>query len=168
MTVPQQRPHRSKQDYATPMIFINAVKSLLSIDRFAFDFAADLSNHKASRYWMITNDALSQPPAAWKRQCGSDWGWLNPPYASIGPWAKKCLEASRQGAKIAFLVPASVGSNWFRDYIHGAYGVRVLFLNGRIPFIPDKPNWLYPKDCMLVLFGDEDAPPYSSDIWTWR
>jgi hypothetical protein len=63
--------------------------------------------------------------------------------------------------KIALLVPASVGSNWYRDYVDRyAY---VLFLNGRIDFIPGEP---YPKDCMLVLYGYSNKP--GNRVWTWR
>jgi hypothetical protein len=65
-------------------------------------------------------------------------------------------------AKIALLVPASVGSNWYRDFIHERHGVKVLFLNGRICF--DGKNG-YPKDCMLVLFGT--GQPFAVDVWTW-
>ncbi len=40
MTEPEQKPRRSKQDYATPANFIAATKTLLDIKWFAFDFAA--------------------------------------------------------------------------------------------------------------------------------
>src|ERR1035437_1576328 len=170
MTMPRQRPYRSKQDYTTPQVFIDAVKMWLDIRTFAFDFAADKTNTKAVRYWTEQDDSLSIPATEWARHCGQGWGWLNPPYANIGPWAARCLETASLGGHIAFLVPASVGSNWYRDYIHDQLGVTVLFLNGRIPFIPNKPNWLYPKDCMLVLFGTGQPLErnFESDVWAWR
>ncbi len=61
-------------------------------------------------------------------------------------------------------MPASVGSNWYRYYVHNE--AFTLFLNGRIPFMPDKPNWLYPKDCMLALYGTGVSS--GNDVWTWR
>jgi hypothetical protein len=160
MTMPAQHPYQSKQDYATPTIFISAVQHRLGIDSFWHDFAADDFNHKAITYFDAAADAFSFPHWEWYTDGG--WGWCNPPYTAIGPWAKRCYESSLAGAKIAFLVPASVGSNWFRDYIDGK--AEVLFLNGRLAFMPDKPTWLYPKDCMLVLFGN--PPKY--EVWNWR
>lgn len=78
-----------------------------------------------------------------------------------------------KGADIAFLVPAAVGSNWFRDYIWGEPGVTVLYLNGRPSFDGKNP---YPKDCMLVLFHGSIYKTHSrygnlsfqSDVWTWK
>lgn len=164
--MPRQRPGRSKQDYATPRVFIDAVKVLFRIRRFAFDFAADQTNTQAQRYWDVETDALAQPALRWREQLGSGVGWLNPPYAHIGPWAERCLTVSRLGGRVLFLVPASVGSNWYRDAIHEQFGVSVLFLNGRIPFIPGKPDWLYPKDLALIEFGT--GVPFQLDIWRWR
>ena len=164
--MPTQKPGKSCQTYATPAVFIDAVKRLLKIRSFAFDFAADSTNTQAIRYWSVKDDSLSIPASEWAQHCGQGWGWLNPPFAQIEPWVAKCLDVASLGGHIAFLVPASVGSNWYRDYIHDQDGVRVLFLNGRIPFMPDKPKWLYPKDCELVLFGTGE--PFQSDVWTWR
>ncbi len=164
MSQPEQKPGRSKQDYATPQIFIDAVKHRLGITSFVFDFAADATNAKAARWWGEETNSLGMNAEEWAYEIGDGWGWLNPPFSRIGPWAKRCSEvAADTNGKIAFLVPAAVGSNWYRDYVHKAHA-RVLFLNGRIPFMPDKPTWLYPKDCILVLYG----LGYSgSDVWTW-
>lgn len=165
MSQPEQKPGRSKQDYATPPVFIEAVKHRLGIDAFTFDFAADESNAKAPFWWDEQINALAQPVEQWADRCRDGWGWLNPPFALIGPWAKRCAEVAAQtDGKIAFLVPAAVGANWYRDHVHRAHA-RVLFLNGRIPFMPDKPKWLYPKDCILVLYGLGNQ---WSDVWTWR
>lgn len=167
MTQPAQKPGRSKQDYATPEDFIRAVKSYLGITRFAHDFAADASNRKAATFFDEEADALSIPRWALslvQGGCeGGNWGWLNPPFSKIGPWAKRCAETKRAGGSIAFLVPAAVGSNWFRDYVDGQ--ARVLLLNGRIAFMPEQPKWLYPKDCILALYSPTIAPGYT--VWTW-
>jgi phage N-6-adenine-methyltransferase len=165
--MPAQKPHRSKQDYSTPDEFISAVQTYLGIDKFCYDFAADRHNKKATEWFDELANALTIP--FWDdylNATGWGWGWLNPPYTNIGPWAARCLETSLAGGKIAFLVPASVGSNWYRDYIHDQFGVKVLFLNGRIGFMPDNPKWLYPKDCALVLFGT--GTPFAVDVWTWK
>lgn len=172
MSEPVQKPHGSKQNYSTPDDFITAVKRRLSIDEFSHDFAAEVGNAKAASYFSAETDAFTfehwefwslygRPSAPMKPP---SWGWLNPPFTDIGPWAKRCMEAGAAGGRIALLVPASVGSNWFRDYIDGR--ARVLFLNGRLAFMPDKPKWLFPKDCVLALYGLSITPGY--EVWDWR
>jgi len=86
--------------------------------------------------------------------------WLNPPYANIEPWARKCYEESLKGAKIVLLTPASVGSNWFRDFIYLKAWVR--FLNGRLTFVGHKTP--YPRDCMISIF---DTIHFDMDVWNW-
>ena len=161
---PKQKPGSSKQDYSTPQVFVDAVKKLLEIKEFKFDFAADAGNAKAPRWWSKTNDSLSHYAGYWAEQIEHGWGWLNPPFAHIGPWAEKCMEVKRHEGQVALLVPAAVGSNWFRDYVDGH--AQVLFLNGRLAFMPDKPKWLYPKDCILCLYSPVVAAQY--EVWKWR
>lgn len=154
MTVPAQKPGRSRQDFGTPDDFIAAVKSRLGIDHFAVDLAADASNTKAPLFFSAADDSLQQDWRSWK---GKGWCWLNPEFANIAPWAKKCADSAP--TKIPLLVPAAVGSNWFRDYVDGkAY---VLLLNGRLCFDGKNP---YPKDCILCLYG---VPP-GYEVWDWR
>lgn len=172
MTVPAQKPHRSKQNYATPADFIAAVKARLGIEQFSHDFAADGENTKAVSYFNAELNAFTFEHWEFWSLYGSpsgpltppSCGWLNPPYTDIGPWAKRCMETGAAGGRMALLVPASVGSNWFRDYVDGH--AHVLFLNGRLAFMPDKPTWLYPKDCMLVLYGNKVEP--GCEVWNWR
>ena len=83
---------------------------------------------------------------------------MNPPFANIGPYAQK---AYSDGGKIAMLVPASVGANWWRDWVDGkSY---VLFLNGRLKFGGCKDY--YPKDCALVLYTPERF--IGNEVWSW-
>lgn len=163
MSQPEQKPGRSKQDYATPENFIAATKTLLGIERFAFDFAADVTNAKALRWWSEDVDSLSMMPSDWVAKIDGGWGWLNPPFSKIKPWALRCSQVRAAGGSIAFLVPAGVGANWYRDYIHGQ--ALVLALNGRLAFMPDKPDWLYPKDCILCLYSPKVPPGF--DVWSW-
>jgi len=182
--MPAQKPGRSKQNYGTPQDFLTAITRRLKIKSFTFDFACDRQNEKALHGWTEQDNSLSKPDRQWSAVCPRPgWGWLNPPYSNITPWAAKALGSL---AQIAFLVPASVGSNWYRDFIHGQHGVQTLFLNGRLCFIEDwqhtinpatlKPGKgparfytsepLYPKDCICVLFGTGE--PYRADVWTWK
>lgn len=149
--MPRQRPGSSRQDFVTPDDFTWAVKLYLGISEFAADLAASPANTKAAFYFDEAVDSLKQ---CWAGFVG--WCWLNPPFRRIAAWARKCANAD---AFIAFLVPASVGSNWFRDYVAGK--ALVLFISGRLSFDGKGP---YPKDCMLCLYGPE--PGYR--IWDWR
>ena len=162
--MPRQRPHRSKQDYQTPMNFIVAAKHRLKIRSFSFDFAADASNTKARRWWGESDNSLQKLPREWVHAARGGWGWLNPPFADIEPWAVACAQMQRAGGRVALLIPASVGSNWFVDYVHGE--AQVLLLNGRLAFIPQHPKWLYPKDCVLALYAPRIRAVY--DVWDWR
>ena len=153
--MPRQKPGRSKQNYATPRPFVRAVESLLGIDAFDHDFAAEPSTAVCPSYWTKKQNAFHQ------RWDVPGWGWLNPPFANIAPWATQCRVRGSKGGRIALLVPASVGSNWFYNDV--ASRAFVLFLNGRLSFDGIGP---YPKDCMLCLFGPDYAPGY--DVWNWR
>lgn len=165
---PKQKPQSSKQDYSTPQDLIRAICNYLGISGFVFDFAADHSNTVAGpNFWCEADNSLLMPAEAWAEKCKGGWGWLNPPFKHIAPWAAKCHDAAQLGAKIAFLVPASVGSNWFLDYVYMEHFW--LALNGRPHFMRDKPNWGYPKDCMIVFFGYHDHTENTEyDVIKWR
>jgi phage N-6-adenine-methyltransferase len=150
--MPKQKPGRSKQDYSTPDDFFNAC-----IDRFGpftWDLAATVNNSKCP-YWITPEtDSLK---TAWDMPGNL---WLNPPYANIEPWVNKCKQESAMGASIFVLLPASVGSDWFRWHVNGyAY---VLALNPRLSF--DGKN-AYPKDCMLLVYRDG---VHGFDVWKWK
>lgn len=152
MSVPQQKRGRSKQDYSTPPEFMRAIAVRFGVP--AWDLAASSENTKAPRWLGTDQDSLS---VKWHELNGLLW--LNPPFANIGVWAEKCLREAALGARILFLTPASVGSNWYRDFIHER--ARVVFLNGRITFQGCDDS--YPKDLMLTVFGDRPG----FEIWTW-
>lgn len=152
----------SRQDYSTPDDFIRAVERRFG--PLAFDLAASAENKKAPQFFDAAADALAQDwsPAAlnvadWTRR----WCWLNPPFANIEPWARKCAEAKDEGQHILFLVPAAVGSNWWARWVNGE--AAVLFLNGRLSFDGKNP---YPKDCALCVYSQQSVPGYS--VWDWR
>lgn len=172
MPEPKQKPGKSAQIFRTPDNFLVATKALLGIEAFAFDFAANAENTCAEYFWDEETDALKQAPQFWASRTDSEltpggWGWLNPPFARIAPWAQRCWEmSSEHGGQVAFLVPAAVGSNWWRDYVHGK--AHVLLLNGRLHFMPEKPNWGYPKDCVLCLYGQGELWEPTYKIWSWR
>ena len=143
----------SKQDYQTPWEFIRAVESRFG--KFEWDLAADDQNHKAPKYFTEKTNSLSHPWAMISGNC-----WLNPPFGVIGPWAEKCAKEARLGAKIFLLTPASVGSNWFAEHVHGK--ALVLFLSPRLTF--DGADDPYPKDLILSCYGQ----PPGYEPWRWK
>lgn len=165
----------SKQDYITPWEFIDAVEKRFG--KIGFDLAADEFNHRVRGY-----DEKTLGPPPWfdvrNNSLKQDWSklpqakeemllWLNPPFDDIAPWAAKCQEESGKGARIAFLVPASVGSNWFADHIYGFS--TVCPLRPRIVFEGHISG--YPKDLMLCLYDDNRGtfgPTDGFEPWKWR
>lgn len=79
--------------------------------------------------------------------------WLNPPYSNIAPWAEKCAVESQQGGKILFLVPASIGSNWFEQSVWpyaNTYSIgRLIFDNCFDRKTGQLVRTVYPKDLIL-------------------
>jgi DNA (cytosine-5)-methyltransferase 1 len=155
-SMPAQRPGTSKQDVRTPKAFLDAVKLRLGIDAFTVDLAASRSNTVAKQFYSERSNALVQP---WTLD--GQFHWLNPPYADIKPWVKKAYEEMQLGARTAMLLPAGVGSNWWRDFVHG--NARVLLLNGRITFVGHETG--YPKDLVLLIYEPGVIPAY--ETWTW-
>lgn len=158
---PAQKPGKSKQDYRTPPEFLEALLKKLCIKCFKMDLAAEKENTVAEYYYSLTqlDDASVND---WN--CQGNWAYCNPPFACLAPWVRKAWEESRRGAHVAMLVPAGVGANWWRDWVHRK--ADVLFLNGRLAFMPDKPKWLYPKDCAVLLYTPYSIGGY--DVWDWR
>ena len=156
---PKQKPATSKQNYSTPKDFLEKVKVLLAIDSFGIDLAADSTNTVADQFYDEEVDSLKQD---WKVD---GWSWLNPPYKNLAKWTNKAWLESLAGAKVAMLVPASTGANWWKQYVHE--NCLCLFLNGRLSFLENGDP--YPKDLALLLY--EYVPPVQRTgykIWDWR
>lgn len=186
--MPDQKPGRSKQNFATPETFLAAVKHKLGITAFALDLAAEGENTVAEHWYDQELNALIQ---TWDYGPAESWNWLNPEFGDIAPWVKRAwTELQRAGARTAVLVPAGVGSNWWRDWVHEK--ALVLLLNGRLCFIKDwattidpatlkpgkgPPHYytsapLYPKDCCLLLYSATPPiplhPTSGYQVWEWR
>lgn len=142
----------SKQDYQTPAVFMAAV--LKRFGPINFDLAASPHNTQHANFFSEQDDSLRQE---WHKIAGNLW--LNPPFSNIAPWAAKCHAESQLGARILFLVPASVGANWFRDHVHRH--AFILSLNGRMSFDGKQP---YIKDLVLICHGWG----VGFDTWDWR
>lgn len=137
--------HASNQSYGTPFPLIRACERFFRTP-IVWDLAASEANTKANFFFSEQDNSLTKE---WHNLTPDGLLWLNPPFANIEPWARKCAEESKFGARILLLTPASVGANWFAEHVHGnAY---VLALNGRITFVGASDG--YPKDCMISAFG---------------
>jgi hypothetical protein len=178
-SMPKQKPGHSKQDYSTPKEFLAAVQKRFGFKRFDFDLAALRGNAvdnlgPADLYLgpdhsnAMCCDALS---FNWSRAPSGNL-WLNPRYADIAPWAEKCAASAwwesektkrgpgpASGRVIYFLVPASVGANWFAEHVDKKS--LVLFPRPRLSFDGKNP---YPKDLILACFGLK--PGY--ECWRWK
>jgi phage N-6-adenine-methyltransferase len=152
-TMPKQAPGKSKQDYETPPELIQAVE--LRFGKLHVDLAARADNAKAARYITPEQDSLS---VDWGAEFFNRRAWLNPEFADIAPWAKKC--STTRGLHIFMLTPASVGANWFAEHVHGK--ALVLALSPRITFVGASDP--YPKDCIISIFGFGVA---GFDVWRW-
>jgi hypothetical protein len=129
---------------------IHAVE--IRFGKLEMDLAASPENAKAPRFITKEIDSLKIP---WPTDCIC---WLNPEFADIEPWAKKCAE---HAGKVLMLTPASVGSRWFARYVHGQ--ALVLALSPRLIF--EGTNAPYPKDCIISAYGFGDI---GFDVWQWN
>lgn len=148
----------SKQNYGTPPELLQAIKHRLHIDNFELDVAADSENAVALEYFDEAFNAL-RPGVNWNKE---GWTWCNPPYANIEPWVIKAYQETSKGAQTVMLIPASVGSNWWKEWVNPyAY---IVYLNGRITFVGAKDP--YPKDCALLFYTPWGFK--GSEVWNWR
>lgn len=154
--MPVQKPGKSFQAFATPHEFIHAV-----VERWgplSWDLAADETNviPGVNGYFSKEQNSLLQD---WRSLDGNLW--LNPEYADISPWACKLAEeCSSRKAFSHFLVPASVGSNWYHAFCHNHGYVNLL--SPRMSF---DGKGMYPKDLILVTYGYNMR---GMGRWVWR
>lgn len=116
----------SKQDYETPnFIFNEVVPKLFDIKYFDLDVCASSENAKATEYYTILQDGLSQ---SWH-----DNTWCNPPYESIAKWVDKSIsEATNKETQIIMLVPARVETQWAQKALKS--GAAIVILTPRVAF----------------------------------
>jgi hypothetical protein len=167
--MPDQKPGKSRQDYCSPDNFIAAV-----VNRFgpiAVDLAAkDESVSRGKRFVSLKQDSLSVA-VSWEelgqRHYENRNGclYLNPPFADIAPWMRKAWSYGHgfhpDRLPLVMLVPASVGSNWFNQFVHGE--ALVLALNPRLTFKGE--TAAYPKDCLAIVWNYGVA---AFDVWVWK
>ena len=156
MAMPAQKPGKSKQDYGTSKELIAAIERRFGAIN--FDLAAHAENTKCKNYYNEEQNSLEQD---WTKLEGNLW--LNPPFKDIAPWAEKCKNSISPNIKILFLVPASIGSNWFADYVIDFSNIYIL--TPRITF--EDCSDPYIKDCILCIYGEEKSF-FGLDYFKWK
>jgi phage N-6-adenine-methyltransferase len=151
-TMPAQKPGRSVQEVGTPREFLDAVEKRFG--RIAVDLAANADNHVCEMFVSPEDDSLSW---VWESFLGNLW--LNPPYANIGDWAKKAAQSAP--ARVLMLIPAAVGTNYFREWIYPY--AQVYALSPRLTFAGHTQS--YPKDLILCDYRRPQGPGF--ECWRW-
>ena len=161
---PKQKPNRSEQVVRTPPEFLAAVQ-----ERFGpifWDLAASADNRVAARHLgpgsKTGEDALANDWAMLPMERGSI-RWCNPPHGASRLWVKKASEQRESMLEPAvLLLPASVGSNWFAEHVHGR--ALSLAIRPRLKFVGQTAP--YPKDLMICVYGRWVEPGFG--LWRWK
>ena len=82
--------------------------------------------------------------------------------ADDSPWLERAILMANRGVTTTAIIPASVGSQWWRRYVTGA-GAEVTFLVGRVKFVDA--DGIHRKgtlhDCAIVVW----RPPFYVPHW---
>ena len=112
-------------DWSTPIPFY---ESLDTEFQFTLDVCAVPDNAKAPKYFTPEDDALSQ---SWEGYVC----WMNPPYGrgqDVYLWVKKAFDTAMSGGTVVCLLPASVDTKWFHDFVMRSSEIR--FVKDRLWF----------------------------------
>jgi site-specific DNA-methyltransferase (adenine-specific) len=133
------------EEWPTPCAFFDALDAEFG---FTLDPCATPENAKCRRFFTKRQDGLTR-----------DWGRhrvvCNPPYGrTMRDWARKCFEASRQGALVVLLAHARTDTRWFHDWVYGKAS-EIRFVRGRLRFGDGTQSAPFPS--MVAVF----RPPVS-------
>lgn len=98
---------------------------------FSVDLAASNVNKLHDNYITAEMNTLK---IEWCGMFGKSWGWLNPPYSSIGPFIEKAIEQQEKGFGTVMLVPSDTSVGWFSLALTSVSEVRFI-TGGRLSFI---------------------------------
>lgn len=153
MTMPVQVPHKSRQDYETPLEFLDAVEKRFGAIR--HDLAASAENAVCADYFDEHRSAFDHD---WRALHGVLW--CNPPFRDIAPWVEKAAAEAHPRARVLILVPASIGTEWYAQHVDGK--AMVFGIRPRLTFVGCEDP--YPKDLMLLCYGYGVS---GSGTWRW-
>ncbi len=126
---------RRTEEWPTPRQFFDALHCEF---HFSLDPCATTRNATCRRYFTKAQDGLLQ-----------DWGthvvFCNPPYGpTMCEWARKCYQASLQGATVVLLAHARTDTRWFHDWVYGR-AAELRFIRGRLRFGDGKQSAPFPS-----------------------
>lgn len=174
MSGPSINRAESSGDIWTPWAFIEAIEATFGSVR--VDLAASgPESAKADVYIPPSVDSLTQDwyYDYYRKHSRNGLMYLNPPYSNIAPWVKKCAETYKHNeqVEIMLLVPASIGTNWFWDYVWDystVYSVgRMVFDNCFDRKTGQLVSTVYPKDLILCHYTNT-TPSRVLQRWPWR
>lgn len=95
----------------------------------------------------------------WADTTGSEHlTFVNPPYADLEEWLKKCAEEARNGARIYALIPFRPQRTWFSYYLHG----QKLACLAPFPFVGEKNG--FPAPLCIASWN----VPVPTEMWQPR
>lgn len=165
----------SSGDIWTPWEFIYATQTTFGCV-FRVDLAAGGPESAKAPTWITPEqDSLKRDWVQVYHENRQDRGalWLNPPYSNIAPWARKCATTYTEDeqVEIFLLVPASIGANWFWDYVWDfatVYSVgRMVFDNCFDRKTGQLVSTVYPKDLILAHYTNT-TPSKTLQRWQWK
>lgn len=130
-------------EWETPQRLVEQLADEFAPGGFDLDPAATNDNHKALKWYTQADDGLAQP---WFGKV-----FLNPPYSATRKWlAKARAEVAAGNAELVVcLVPASVGTRWWREAEPSASLTRIS--PARITFVPATQSARF--DSAFLVYG---------------
>lgn len=124
MTISRALYSSRSEEWPTPSSFFKVLNREFE---FTLDPCATRTNAKCRHFFTKKQNGLDQ-----------NWGthrvFCNPPYGrEMREWARKCFEASCQGALIVLLAHARTDTRWFHDWVYGK-AAEMRFVRGRLKF----------------------------------
>lgn len=138
----------NENDYKTPPELYNEALEFLKIKQFNLDTCCSDKNIPASFYYMYgKNNGLTEP---WR-----DFSWCNPPFNEAAKWVKKAYDESKNGNRIAMLLPARTETHYWQKYILYNQNVKIKFLRKGPRFLDknNQPMGVFKNALALVYFN---------------
>jgi phage N-6-adenine-methyltransferase len=134
MTINEALYSSRSEEWPTPPDFFAS----LNIEfKFTLDPCATAENTKCKLFFTKEDEGLIQ-----------NWGkhvvFCNPPYGkTMRMWARKCHEASLEGATVVLLAHSRTDTRWFHEWVYGKAELR--FVKGRLKFGDGKQSAPFPS-----------------------
>ncbi len=140
-----------KRKYATPQPFFDRLNAVFG--PFTLDPCAEPSTAKCELFFTEDDDGLSQdwgehnvfmnPPFGRhekackknckKKRCKERGHHIDKDISGTNDWVAKAWTASLKGATVTGIVPSSMGTKWFHDYVMRA--TYLIIVEGRVSYL---------------------------------